>query len=382
MKIAFVGMFYYPTFGGVEQAIQELAERYERQGHEVHVYCCDSDKYKRLNVKEEVINGVKVHRLRYWFRLSLSTFIWPGLLLRLFKDKKYDIIHSHVSGHAFVLFAGLIAKLKGTKHIHTTHCPWTDAYRNWKLKPFVFLNNLLFNKLSFRLIDKVIAITPWEIGILKKWVKADKICIIPNGVDSVLFEKIKVNNFRKQFDGKKIVLFFSRLNITKAPDKFVLVAKEILKERDDIEFVMIGPDEGMKKKVLELIGDEKRIHLFDALRGKEKIAEIYQGSDVYVLPSYREGLPLTIFEAMSCGLPIVASAVNGVPYEIENGVNGYLVEYGDIEGLKRNILKILDNKELAEDISENNLEKAKNFTWDNISEKVMGVYNENQSNIN
>ena len=105
MKIAFVGMFYYPTFGGVEQAIQELAERYVREGHEVHMYCCDSDKYRRLGLKEEVVNGVHVHRLRYWFRLSLSTFIWPGLLFRLLKDQKYDIIHSHVSGHAFVLFA-------------------------------------------------------------------------------------------------------------------------------------------------------------------------------------------------------------------------------------------------------------------------------------
>ena len=147
-----------------------------------------------------------------------------------------------------------------------------------------------------------------------------------------------------------------------------------MKDRNDIEFVMVGPDEGMRQKVIELIGDEKRIHLLDAVRGKEKIAEIYQGSDVYVLPSYREGLPLTIFEAMSCGLPIVASPVNGVPYEVENGINGYLVEYGDIEGLKRNILKVLDNKELAGDIGKSNLEKAKNFIWDNIAEEVMKVY--------
>lgn len=374
MKIAFVGMFYYPTFGGVEQVIQELAERYAKKGHEVHVYCCDSDKHKRIRLKEEVVNGVHIHRLRYWFRLSLSTFIWPGLLFRLFKDQKYDIIHSHVSGHAFVLFTGLIAKLKGIKHIHTTHCPWTDAYRKWILKVPLFFNNLIFNKLSFKLIDKVIAITPWEIGILKKWVSADKICIIPNGVDSILFKKVKENNFKKFFGENKIVLYLGRLNITKGPDKFVRVAKEILKERNDIEFAMVGPDEGMKQKVIELIGNEKRIHLLDAVRGKEKIAEIYQGSNVYVLPSYREGLPLTLFEAMSCGLPIVASPVNGVPYEVENGINGYLVDYGDIANLKDKILKILDNKELSKDMGKNNIEKAKKFTWNNIAEEVMKVY--------
>lgn len=382
MKIAFVGMFYYPTFGGVEQGMQELAERYVKQGHEVHVYCSDSDKHKRLKNKEEIVNGVHIHRLRYWFRLSLNTLIWPGLLYRLLKDKKYDIINSFVSGHAFVLFAGIIAKLKGTKYIHITHCPWTDTkYRKWILKIPLFLNDLILNKLSFKLIDKIIAITPWELDILKKYTNENKITVISNGVDSTYLRKINNNNFKKQFGKNKVVLYLGRLNPMKGPDKFVLAAKEILKQRNDIEFVMIGSDEGMKEKCKEMIGEEKRIHLLEPIRDKEKIAEIYQASNVFVIPSYNEGLPITMFEAMAAGLPIIATPINGVLYEIKEGVNGFFVKYGDIEGLKTNILKILDNKKLAEEISKNNLEKAKNFDWDFISSEVLKVY-ENQLNIN
>ena len=374
MKICHINMFYYPTYGGVEQVMYELAKRQVKGGHEVHVFCCDSDKYKRLKVKEEIIEGVHVHRLRYWFRLSLSTFIWPSLLWKLPKYK-FNIIHTHVSGHAYVLFAGIIAKLKKTKHIHTTHCPWTDAFRPFILKPFIFLNNIFFNRLAYKFTDKIIAITPWEIPIIKKYASEEKITIIPNGVDEILFKRIKNNRFKKENNIKgKIVLFFGRFNPTKGPDKLVEAFKGILKERKDITLVMIGPDEGIKEKVKEMSKGYDKIIIKDPIRDKKKVAEMYQAADVYVLPSYREGLPLTLFEAMASELPIIASPVNGVPFEMKEPDNGYFVSYGDIKGLKEKILKILDNKEIAKKISLNNKNKAKNYTWNNIAGKYMEVY--------
>ena len=374
MKICHINMFYYPTYGGVEQVMYELAKRQVKEGHEVHVFCCDSDKYKRLKAKEEIIDGVHVHRLPYWFRLSLSTFIWPSLLWILPKYK-FDIIHTHVSGHAYILFAGIIAKLKKTKHIHTTHCPWTDAFRPFILKPFLFLNNVFFNRLAYKLTDKIIAITPWEIPIIKKYASEEKITIIPNGVDEILFKRIKNNRFKKENNIKgKIVLFFGRFNPTKGPDKLVEAFKGILKERKDITLVMIGPDEGIKEKVKEMSKGYDKIIIKDPIRDKKKVAEMYQAADVYVLPSYREGLPLTLFEAMASELPIIASPVNGVPFEMKEPDNGYFVSYGDIKGLKYNILEILDNKEISKKMSLNNKEKAKDYTWNNISKKYMNVY--------
>ena len=374
MKICHINMFYYPTYGGVEQVMYELAKRQVKEGHEVHVFCCDSDKYKRLKIKEEIIEGVNIHRLRYWFRLSLSTFIWPSLLWRLPKYK-FDVIHTHVSGHAYVLFAGIIAKLKKTKHIHTTHCPWTDAFRPFILKPFIFLNNTFFNKLAYKLTDKIIAITPWEIPIIKKYAPEEKITVIPNGVDEILFKKIKNNKFKKENNiNGKMVLFFGRFNPTKGPDKLVEAFKEILKERNNITLVMVGPDEGVKERVKEMSKGYNKIIIKDPIRDKNKVAEMYQAADVYVLPSYREGLPLTLFEAMASELPIIASPVNGVPFEMKDPDNAYFVNYGDIGGLKEKILKILDNKDMSKKMSLNNKEKAKDYTWNNISKKYMKVY--------
>lgn len=368
-------MFYLPTFGGVEQVIYELATRQVKEGHEVHVFCCDSDKNNRIEKKEEIIEGVHVHRLPYWFRLSLNTFIWPSLLWK-FKGQ-FDIVHSHVSGHDYVLLAGLLCKMKGIKHIHTTHCPWTDtSFRPKILKPFIFLNDVFFNKWAFNLIDKIISITPWELETLEKYSSKEKITVIPNGVDKILFQHVKKNNFRKlnKIKEKYLVLFFGRLNPTKGPEILAKAAINITKKRKDIAFVWVGPDEGKAEEVKSLIKNYKNMKYLGPIKGKEKIAEMYQSANVYVLPSYREGLPLTLFEAMASGLPIVASPVNGIPYEIKEGENGFFSDYGDTISIEKNIIKLLNNPKIAKKISENNLKKSKNYDWDDIYKKYMQEY--------
>jgi len=376
MRIAHINMFYFPTIGGVEQVMYELAKRQVQQGYEVHVFCCDSDKEKRIKIKEETIEGVHIHRLPYWFRLSLNTFVWPSLLWK-FKGN-FDIVHTHVSGHDYILLAGILARLKGIKHIHTTHCPWTDtSFRPFILRPFLFLNDLIFNKLTYKLIDKIIAITPWELSILEKFTSKKKIKIIQNGTDNIFFKQIKNNDFKKKYKirEKFLVLFFGRLNPTKGPEKLALAAQEITKIRKDIAFVWVGPDEGKANEVKKLIKGYKNMKYLGAIRDKKEVAKMYQASDVYVLPSYHEGLPLTLFEAMSSGLPIVASPVNGVPYEMESGENGFFSNYGDLKSLEENILKLIDNPKLRKKISLNNRKKARNYLWENIYQKYIKEYN-------
>jgi glycosyltransferase involved in cell wall biosynthesis len=378
MRICHINMFYLPTFGGVERVMYELATRQAKEGHEVHVFCCDSDKYRRIEKKEEIIEGVHVHRFPYLFRLSLNTFFWPALLSRFGNYGKFDIVHSHVSGHDYILFAGLLSKMKGIKHIHTTHCPWTDAsFRPPILRPFLFLNDVFMNKFAFNFVDRIIAITPWELEILEKYCDKEKIRTIPNGVDKIFYKRIKNNSFKKKNNirEKHLVLFFGRLNPTKGPEILAKAAVNITRKRKDIAFIWVGPDEGRTEEVKELIKGYKNMKCLGPISGKENIAEMYQASDVYVMPSYREGLPLTLFEAMASGLPIVASPVNGIPYEMKENENGFFSDYGDLKSIEENIIKLIDNKKLAKKISENNFKKSKNYDWDDIYKEYMKEYN-------
>ncbi len=373
MKIAYICQFYEPVIGGVEEVIRELATRMVKAGHEVHVFTSDFDKTKRIPVKEEILEGVHVHRFPYLFSLTQFAPFWPSLLWRF--RGKFDVIHIHVFGHPFTFIGSLLAKISGTPVVITTHCPWTDKFRTSLTKLFLFFSYNI-NRLSFRWADKIIAITPWEIPMIERYGgKRSKIEVIPNGVNSILFERIKDNQFKKKHKiNGKMVLFFGRFNITKGPEKLAIAAREILQTRKDVYFVFVGPDEGVKDKVKAISKGEKNIIILDPIRDRKAVAEMYQAADVYVLPSYREGLPLTLFEAMASGLPMVASPVQGVPYEMNDPENGYFVDYGDIAGLKMHILRILDNPKIAKSMSQTNLKKARDYDWEIIFQKTLRIY--------
>ena len=376
MKIAQVSSEYFPAIGGVGQVVRELAERQVRLGHEVHVFTTDWDKYKRVKIRHEVINGVHVHRCFHIARISAFATIWPEIFTKLLRGK-FDIIHSHVFGHVHFILSALVAKARNIPHIHTTHCPWTDAHRSFFGRIGVFASYNLFSRIALKMTQKVIAITPWEINFIKKYGGSDdQIVVIPNGMDEAFFKKIENNSFKKDHGIKdKLVLFFGRLNVTKGPDKFVEIAKSILKKRSDVTFVMCGPDEGMKDTVKKFIGKEKRIILLDPIIGnRPKVIGMYQAADVFVLPSFREGLPLTLFEAMASGPPIVASPVNGIPYEMKDPENGFLVPYGKNNIFVERIIQFLDNPELSRKVSLNNIKKAKNYQWGTICDRTLEIY--------
>jgi glycosyltransferase involved in cell wall biosynthesis len=373
MKIAYVTNYYYPAIGGVNQVVQELAERYAGAGHEVHVFTSDWDKKERVRVKEEMINGVHVHRLFHILRVANFEVIWPSILWRL-SSEKFDVIHSHEYGHLSTFLASIVSIIKKTPHIHTTHCPWSDAYRSPIGRIGLWLSYNIFTRAVISSIDKIIAITPWEHSYLLRYgANKQQIIDLPNGTN--ILPKVASNDFKKKLGlNKKVVLFFGRYSPTKKPSDFVRMAKKIIAKRKDVDFVMIGPDEGEFSRVTKEAKSEKRIKVLGPLRDKKEIAKMYQASDVYVLPSYREGLPLTIFEAMAYGLPIVATPVNGVPYEVKNNVNGFLVSVGDIDGFVQAVEKILDHPSLAKKFAANNIKKAKNYTWDRIARKTMDLY--------
>ncbi|MBI5797758.1 glycosyltransferase family 4 protein [Candidatus Woesearchaeota archaeon] len=375
MRIAFVSTYYAPVIGGVEKVVQELAERYVQDGHEVHVFCSDFDKHERIAKKYEVLHGVHVHRSRYWLKLSINTCIFPGVIWDLLWQK-YDVVHSHVAGHDYVLYAGIISFLKGRKHIHTTHCPWTDKFRSAFLQLALFFTNNFFNYISFFFCTKVIAITPWEVPTLKRWMPEKKIVVLHNGMDARYFIQLKKNTFKKDFGiiEKNVVLLFGRLHPTKAPHIFVEVAKEILKKRKDTAFVIIGPDEGEKENVKKMIAGQKGLYLFDAFTDMDTKLAMYQSATIYTLPSYREGLPLTLFEAMASGLPIIATPCNGVPYEMQDGENGFLVPFGDVSLFAARVEEILDTPSFASAMGKKNKEKVKSYTWDVIAEETFALY--------
>ena len=368
------------VIGGVAMVVRKLSERQVKEGHEVHVITSDWDKTKRISVLEETVRGVKIHYCHHYLKISSFSTIWPGVYKKLLKLKP-DIIHAHVTGHLHPYLAMKAARKLKAKFIITTHCPWeskrslSGAIANWiSYKFFPVLKHA----------NAVIAITPWEHKFLKaKGVDENNIHTIPNGMDKIFFEKIKPNKFKEKHNipkDHKIVLFFGRLNYTKNPQMFIKVAKSILHERNDVTFVICGPDEGELDSVKEMINNltpiiQDDIRLLPPTRDRHVVVEMYQASDVYLLPSRREGLPLTLFEAYAAGLPVIASAVNGVPYELKDNHNGFLLPANSINKFINSTNFLLDGESIKLQMAANNKTKAKDFDWDLITKRTMDVYN-------
>src|SRR3989344_8320895 len=123
MKIGFLINYFYPFVGGAESNCYYLAKELVKGGHEVHIFTTDRKDKIKLK-KEEIIDGIKVHRARVLFRYRYYLTFAPGLLIDAFKYK-IDILHAHSFGFLFHDFIVLIKKLfSDTKLINTPHGPF------------------------------------------------------------------------------------------------------------------------------------------------------------------------------------------------------------------------------------------------------------------
>ena len=97
---------------------------------------------------------------------------------------------------------------------------------------------------------------------------------------------------------------------------------------------------------------ERSVRICGYVEGKKK-EEVYLNSTVYVLPSYYEGMPQSLLEAMSYGLPVVTTNVNAIPDLVQDCVNGLLIEPGDIHALAQKIIMLLGEEHLRTELGNN-----------------------------
>lgn len=102
--------------------------------------------------------------------------------------------------------------------------------------------------------------------------------------------------------------------------------------------------------------------------------ELLNQCDVYVLPSYNEGLPISVLEAMAYGKPVISTNVGGIPEIVRPGFNGWLFEPGDHQALKLIIGEVLDNRELLKEYGENSLSLSMSYTPESVFSSLDALY--------
>ena len=150
---------------------------------------------------------------------------------------------------------------------------------------------------------------------------------------------------------------------------------ESLRENTKIVLKIVGDGEEREiEKLKKLTKGNKNIKFLGKKTG-EALISIYQNSDVFCLTSSYDNYPNVIFEAMACGLPVIATNVGGIPMQVINGKTGILVELNNVEQLKNAILKLASDKNLREKMGKAGRERVeKEFNWDKSAEELENLY--------
>lgn len=293
----------------------------------------DSDLVKDYNIIfiESYMDGSKFDKLIKGVNGYFRYF-------KILVTEKPDLIHIHSSfGPSFYrklpfIWLSRMFKVPIINHIHGAE--FDDFYTNASPK-----KRLLISK-TYNNCDKFITLSEeWreKIGLI---VPSENISVIENYCNAM--EPIVRQHCNKQ------VLFLGEIGKRKGCYDIPNIIAKVVKKVPDCKFILAG--DGAVNDIKVLLKQkklEKYVVFTGWLRGEDK-DKVLRESDIFFLPSYNEGMPMSILEGMGYSLPIVSSNVGGIPKLVYNNSNGYLCKPGETEGFSEAIIELLSNNKKAQ----------------------------------
>ncbi len=327
--------------GGAERVVIDLAKTLDRSRFNPTV-CCLYDKGPFAEELER--ENIKVIALNKKRRVELSII---KKLIGIIRENDIHIVHTHLWGPNF--WGRIAAKIAKTPVIIATE----HNEDTWKSKFYFLLDKWLFHW-----TDRVIAVSN---GVKKFYVNkagldAKKIEVIHNGINVNKEEgnQFSISRLKKELGIKgdeSVLAVIGRLVPQKGHRYFLMALKELLaKYRIRGLIIGSGPLEQELKEFSQNLGLQNNV-IFTGFR--QDVPNLLKAIDVLVMPSLREGLPITSLEAMAVGVPVVATKVGGTPEVIIDGQTGILVAPNSHTALKEGISRLIDNSNLSPQIINN-----------------------------
>ncbi len=375
--------------GSVPYIVYYLAKCAAEKGHDVTVL---ERKYAETDPPVEYIDGVKFVRLEAKkradipykemmkipfgpLRLILDGIEFAVKINRFLKGNNFDIIHVHFPFAANIL-VHLNRKLR-KKMIYTAHVG--EERKRFALDPSTPLAIRLFSPdfaLMKRVGKSIVLNEPLKEKLIAKGIKRERLEVIPNGVDVDEFSisKEEIERVRQKYELNGITVMFSGTITPRKGVEYLVKAGKIL--GDDVLLLIVGNlnlDKGYARRVMDYA---KGVNAkFTGFVPYNDLKALYSACDIFVLPSFEEGDPIALKEALASGRPLVGSNVGGIPRQIRDGWNGFLVEPKNEKQLAGKIKYLIENEEEREKMGKNSGKLAKDeFDWRIIAERYLKVY--------
>lgn len=367
-------VFFYtdtPIYGGAERHMYLLASNLDDSRYQVTLICSNfrqldewCDNFSKTGMRVIRLNVGHKHDPRHLFQLR-----------KILRYEKPDLLHLHLWNPGSCRYAFMAAKNSGAKIIATEHDPFALNGLKKSLK-----------KSSLKKVNQVIAVSNSNKELIMKLYPEleEKITTVHNGIDLEAFDR-ETGHFASQERARIRNSFFSA-----ATDDFIILSIATLHPRKGLKYLIESMKEVTAKEPkvkLAIAGDGpqkkallKQIKKLDLennvllLGNIDNIPKILKSSDLFVLPSIKEAFGLVLLEAMAAELPIIATAVGGIPEIIHPHKNGELVEPANSKELAAKILELVNNRALAHKLAFVGHHEVKNFTAKIMAKKTEAVY--------
>lgn len=341
------------NIGGITSYCLTLGSGLKAKGHNVFIASSGGEMLLKF-IEHDIVHLAVPMRTKN--EISPRIFISFLKLCGLIKKYKIDIIHSN--SRTTQVLACLLSRKTKVAHVYTCHGFFKQRITR-RLFP-------CWGKMTIAISQQV------KDHLINDFnVSAGRIEVIHNGIDIKKFSTFnsKPSAAHKERLGLKnapVVGIIARLSDVKGHIYLIKSFKEVLKEVPAAQLLIVG--EGKMKTdlmgLVEVLGIQQNV-VFKS--GCLDTAEVLCATDIFVLPSLKEGLGLALMEAMAAGLPAIGSNIGGIKSLIKDGVTGLLVEPADEKGLTKAILNLLKDPQLCAKLGKN----AGSFISENFSQEKM-----------
>ena len=373
-----------PTYG-LQPVFVYLSREQARLGNEVHIITLGK------SLSEEQMDNVRVHRVPTPYNLNA-----PRIMGRLIDRRDDTVIHTHATCGLFMSVYKRITRIPFVAHTHGTSRSHNTplVLRGHELRIDYSVLGVNYHMLRERSLwsaaDRVLAVSSSSAEDIATTygINRNKIRVVYNGVDSDIFkpnEKPILPSNLAHLSSKRIILFVGHFGLRKGIIFLIRSLDIVRREIPDVHLLCVGGTPkwlgGIDYRQILLseisrLGLNDYVTLSDAVKNRE-LPDIYNSSELLVLPSYYETFSKVCIEAMSCGIPVVATHMGGIPEVVEENVTGYLVPYGSVKKLADVIISLLQDRGRAKKMGINGrIRVLRNFTWSAVSERIQKVYNE------
>ncbi|HVL49621.1 MAG TPA: glycosyltransferase family 4 protein [Candidatus Thermoplasmatota archaeon] len=364
--------------GGAEAHVKALAAGLARRGHRVTVVTTDlwtEIPWVRRDPSDfppppEGVEVVRVPALEGLPPLSRAP-AFPGMFRALGALEDVDVIHAHSHRYFQLWPAAWVSHRRGIPLAVTPHYhPAEDHLPAWKRGLARVVDHAMAATVYAR-ASRILTVTDREKDLLS-FLPRGKMVTVPNGLDVARWRApAPATPFATPY-----ILYAGRLASNKGLATLIDAFAALAPARPGLRLVLVGEDWGergrLEKRAADL-GLADRV-LFAGHLDEAGYRSAMAGAAVFALPSAWEAFGIVLLEAGMAGLPVVATAVGGVPDVVEEGVTGHLVPYGDAATLADRLGALVDDPVRAAAMGRAGAKRAEGFDWGAIVERLEGVY--------